>query len=93
MRGALPEERQFDALQAVARHPGAAPGALAGLLDGEEHLTPSLDQDLGELLVRELRRQGSAVSWSRWGKGGEESKSNIQRRSFPWDHEGTAFIA
>ena len=58
LRGAPREDRQFDALQALARHLGTAPGALAGLLDGEEHLTPPIDEDLGELLVLELRRQG-----------------------------------
>jgi Trk K+ transport system NAD-binding subunit/voltage-gated potassium channel Kch len=70
LRGALPEERQFDALQALARHLGAAPGALAGLLDGEEHLTPALDEDLGELLVRELRRQGVRCELEPVGEGG-----------------------
>ncbi len=58
LQGAPRDDRHFDALQALARHLGEAPGALTGLLDGEEHLTQPIDEDLGEMLVRELRRQG-----------------------------------
>jgi hypothetical protein len=58
MQGSPAAERRFDALQCLARHLGAAPGAMAHLLDGQEHLSPAIDQDIGDLLVRELSRQG-----------------------------------
>jgi len=56
LQGVPEEALRFDALQSLARHLGQAPGALAPLLDGREHCTPPLDQDIGEMMVRELRR-------------------------------------
>jgi K+/H+ antiporter YhaU regulatory subunit KhtT len=56
LQGVPEEALHFDALQSLARHLGSAPGALAPLLDGQEHRTPPLDQDIAELMVRELRR-------------------------------------
>jgi hypothetical protein len=56
LQGVPEEALRFDALQSLARHLGRAPGALAPLLDGREHRTPALDQDIGELMVQELRR-------------------------------------
>jgi hypothetical protein len=56
LQGTPEEALRFDALQSLARHLGQAPGALAPLLDGREHCTPPLDQDIGEMMVRELRR-------------------------------------
>jgi hypothetical protein len=49
---------RFDALQSLARHLGQAPGAMASLLNGEEHLTPPLDRDSAEGMAEELRRCG-----------------------------------
>ena len=58
LQGPPREEGRFDALQSLARHLGGAPGAMAHLLDGAEHLTPALDRELAEQLMEELRRQG-----------------------------------
>lgn len=58
LRGTPREEGRFEALQSLARHLGGAPGAMAPLLDGGEHLTPALDRELAEQLAEELRRQG-----------------------------------
>ncbi len=58
LRGAPQADRRFDAMQCLARHLGTAPGAMAGLLDGGEHLTPCLDREIAERLAEELRRQG-----------------------------------
>jgi Trk K+ transport system NAD-binding subunit len=49
---------RFDAQQLLARALGCLPGEVAGLLDGREHLSPPLDDDLCALLIAELRRQG-----------------------------------
>jgi Trk K+ transport system NAD-binding subunit len=48
----------FEAQQLLARALGCLPGEVAPLLDGQEHLSPPLDGDVGELLIDELRRQG-----------------------------------
>lgn len=58
LQGDPPEAYRFDAQQSLARHLGMAPGSTTHLLDGGEHLTPPLDRDSGEQLVRELRRLG-----------------------------------
>ncbi len=58
LRGAPREEGRFEALQSLARHLGGAPGTMAPLLDGAEHVTPALDRELAEQLAEELRRQG-----------------------------------
>ncbi|KEF42211.1 MAG: hypothetical protein ER33_06725 [Cyanobium sp. CACIAM 14] len=58
LEGAPRADRRFDAIQCLARHLGAAPGAVAPLLDGSEHFTDGLDQEIAERLVEELRRQG-----------------------------------
>ena len=58
LQGAPREEGRFEALQSLARHLGGAPGTMAPLLDGKEHLTPALDHELAEQLAEELRRQG-----------------------------------
>jgi len=49
---------RFEAQQLLARALGCLPGEVADLLDGQEHLSPPLDGDMGELLIAELRRQG-----------------------------------
>ena len=49
---------RFEAQQLLARALGCLPGAVAGLLDGREHLSAPLDGEIGELLIVELRRQG-----------------------------------
>jgi hypothetical protein len=51
-------DRCFEAQQSLARWIGCAPGEVAALLDGQEHLSPPLDQDISELLINDLRRQG-----------------------------------
>ncbi len=58
LQGAPRDEGRFEALQSLARHLGGAPGAMAPLIDGGEHLTPALDLELAEQLAEELRRQG-----------------------------------
>lgn len=50
--------RRFEAQRCLARWLGCAPGDVAGLLDGREHLSPPIDTELGELLIDELQRQG-----------------------------------
>jgi Trk K+ transport system NAD-binding subunit len=49
---------RFEAQQLLARALGCLPGQVAGLLDGQEHLSPPLDGDICDLLIAELRRQG-----------------------------------
>lgn len=49
---------RFEGQQLLARALGCLPGEVADLLDGQEHLSPPLDGDIGELLIAELRRQG-----------------------------------
>ncbi|MFM7649110.1 MAG: NAD-binding protein [Cyanobium sp.] len=49
---------RFEAQQLLARALGCLPGEVAELLDGQEHLSPPLDGEIGELLIVELRRQG-----------------------------------
>jgi hypothetical protein len=49
---------RFEAQQLLARALGCLPGQVAGLLDGQEHLSPPLDRDICDLLIAELRRQG-----------------------------------
>lgn len=58
LQGSPRPEGRFTALQSLARHLGGAPGAMAPLLDGGEHLTPALDRELAEPLAEDLRRQG-----------------------------------
>jgi Trk K+ transport system NAD-binding subunit len=58
LQGAPQDSCRFDAQQSLARHLGTAPGAMAYLLDGRDHLTPAIDEDIGERLVGELRRLG-----------------------------------
>ncbi len=58
LRGSPRSEGRFTALQSLARHLGGAPGAMAPLLDGDEHLTPALDRELADPLAEDLRRQG-----------------------------------
>ncbi|MCP9857527.1 MULTISPECIES: NAD-binding protein [unclassified Cyanobium] len=58
LQGSPRQEGRFEALQSLARHLGGAPGAMAPLLDGADHLTPALDRELAEQLAEELRRQG-----------------------------------
>ena len=58
LQGSPRSEGRFTALQSLARHLGGAPGAMAPLLDGAEHLTPALDRELADPLAEELRRQG-----------------------------------
>jgi hypothetical protein len=58
LTGATSLERSFQAQQSLARWIGCMPGDLAHLLDGAEHLTPPLDQEISELLMEDLRRQG-----------------------------------
>ncbi|MBD2720353.1 NAD-binding protein [Synechococcus sp. FACHB-909] len=58
LQGSPRPEGHFTALQSLARHLGGAPGAMAPLLDGGEHLTPALDRELAEQLAEDLRRQG-----------------------------------
>ncbi len=70
LQGEPEEALRFDALQCLARHLGRAPGVLAPLLDGREHRTPPLDQDIGELMVRELRRLGVRCSLDPADAGG-----------------------
>ena len=50
--------RRFEAQRCLARWLGCAPGDVAGLLDGHEHLSPPIDTEPGELLIDELQRQG-----------------------------------
>jgi hypothetical protein len=58
MSGVATADRCFEAQQSLARWIGCAPGEVASLLDGQEHLSPPLDQDISELLINDLRRQG-----------------------------------
>lgn len=58
MSGVATADRCFEAQQSLARWIGCAPGEVASLLDGHEHLSPPLDQDISELLINDLRRQG-----------------------------------
>jgi hypothetical protein len=51
-------ERCFEAQQCLARRIGCVPGDVASLFDRQEHLSPPLDQDISELLINDLRRQG-----------------------------------
>lgn len=48
----------FEAQQSLARWIGCPPAEVAHLLDGEDHLTPPLDREIGEQLREELRRRG-----------------------------------
>jgi hypothetical protein len=50
--------RRFEAQRSLARWLGCAPGDVAGLLDGQEHLSPPIDAEPGELLIDNLHRQG-----------------------------------
>lgn len=58
LHGAPWPERRFQAQQTLARWIGCSPGEVVHLLDGEEHVTPPVDRDIGDLLVEDLRRQG-----------------------------------
>jgi len=53
-----PAASRFELQQILARALGCLPGQVAGLLDGQEHLSPPLDGDICDLLTAELRRQG-----------------------------------
>lgn len=66
--GAASQERRFQAQQSLARWIGCSPGDVAHLLDGEEHLSPPLDEEISALLVENLRRQGVACSLERPGE-------------------------
>lgn len=50
--------RRFEAQRSLARWLGCAPGEVAELLDGREHVTPPIDTELAELLIDDLQRQG-----------------------------------
>ncbi len=84
LRGAPQADRRFDAMQCLARHLGTAPGAMAGLLDGGEHLTPCLDREIAERLAEELRRQGVG---GRLEPAGEPALSD----DLPRSHRGDDF--
>lgn len=51
-------DRRFEVQQILARWLGCPPGEVLGLLDGDDHLLPALDDDIADLLRQELRRQG-----------------------------------
>jgi len=57
-KGELSPERRFQAQQSLARWIGCLPGEVIYLLDGEKHLTPPVDREICDLLVKDLRRQG-----------------------------------
>jgi Trk K+ transport system NAD-binding subunit len=56
--GSTSMERCFEVQQCLARWIGCVPGEVAHLLDGQEHLSPPLDQEISEMLINDLRRQG-----------------------------------
>jgi len=56
--GSSSTERCFEVQQCLARWLGCVPGDVAHLLDGQEHLSPPLDQEISEMLINDLRRQG-----------------------------------
>jgi hypothetical protein len=58
LSGGSSAERCFEAQQCLARRIGCVPGDVASLFDRQEHLSPPLDQDISELLINDLRRQG-----------------------------------
>lgn len=49
--------RRFEVQQSLARWIGCAPGAVLGLIDGDEHRVP-VDREIAEPLLHELTRQG-----------------------------------
>jgi hypothetical protein len=62
LQGAAQGARRFEAQQSLARWFGCMPVEVAGLLDGEEHLSPPIDAELCELLMADLRRLGVRCS-------------------------------
>jgi Trk K+ transport system NAD-binding subunit len=62
LQGCPDEALRFDALQSLARHLGRAPGALAPLLDGQEHRSCGIDRVIGDMLLVELQRLGIRCS-------------------------------
>jgi Trk K+ transport system NAD-binding subunit len=51
-------DRRFEIQHSLARWIGCSPGHARSLLEGVECLTPPLDEEICELLSRELQRQG-----------------------------------
>jgi K+/H+ antiporter YhaU regulatory subunit KhtT len=70
LQGSPDQALRFDALQSLARYLGRAPGSLASLLDGRDHCTGAIDQVIGELLLRDLRRLGIRCRLEPAGQGG-----------------------
>jgi Trk K+ transport system NAD-binding subunit len=56
--GSSSMERCFEVQQCLARWLGCVPGDVAHLLDGQEHHSPPLDQEISAMLINDLRRQG-----------------------------------
>ncbi|MEO1002833.1 MAG: NAD-binding protein [Cyanobacteria bacterium J06638_7] len=56
--GPMDSDRRFELQQCLARWLGRQPGEMLPLLDGGEHLTPRLDQDISELLAQDLHHLG-----------------------------------
>lgn len=55
-------DRRFEVQHSLARWLGCPPGEVLDLLDGADHLLPPLDENIGDLLSQELRRQGVQCS-------------------------------